>query len=147
MSLESFKDAIRQKDKIELMRLGNWGQSGRGGIPDFEPASWFDVFNEFLADDQYRQSIAERDAAHLEFIITTFDMLARANNDPKATGVYKFGTVWKTALLIKYKEASRPVSAMAEELRRRMKRRCAERTFRHHIHEARNAIFKWADPL
>lgn len=147
MSIETFKDAIKQEEEIKKLRLDNWGRSGHGGIPNFEPASWFDVFNEFLADDQHRQSIAERDAEHLEFIITTFDMLARKNEDPKAKGAYKFGTVWKTALLIKYKESGRPVSAMAEELRRRCKRRCSERTFRHHIQEARNAIFRWADPL
>jgi len=147
MSIEDFKAALNQRSDIERLRLDNWGQYGKGGYPDFEPASWFDVFNEYLPDERTRKNIAERDAQHLEDIITTFDMICRANTDPNATGVYKFGSLWCMALKIKYHEVERPVSAMAEEVRRRCKRRCATRTFQHHIQQAHQALFTWADPL
>lgn len=147
MAIEDFKKALSRRDDIERLRLENWGHWGEGGYPDFEPPSWFDVFNEYLPDERVRRNIAERDAQHLEDIITGFGLIARANDDPKATGARKYGIVWRTALKIRFHERERPLSAMAEELRRRLKRRCAERTFQHHVQEARKAVFMFADPL
>jgi len=147
MSIEAFKDALNHRQDIQGLRMDNWGQWGKGGFPDFEPASWFDVFNEFLPDERQRKNIAERDAQHLEDIITGFDLQCRNNTDSKPKGARKFGTVWCMALKIQFHERERPLSARAEEIRKRLKRPCAERTFQHHVQQAKQAVFLFADPL
>lgn len=147
MSIETFKQALAGRDKIQERRLSNWGYWGQLKIHNLDPATWTQIWNDYIRDNQIGRSIAEQDAQELEDIITGFNLIALHNDDPKAGGAKKWGHVWFTCLKIKYLDPERPVSAMAQEARIKLKRPMAERTFQHHIQKATDSVFMFAEPL
>ena len=147
MSHETFMAAIQQEEKIEDLRLQNWRYWSKGGYPDFSPAEWCEIWNGYIKDDHVTRAVTEADAQHIEDCITELYLQYLHNKDDKPFGARNWGEVWFTVLKIKYLERDRPERAMAEELRRRLKRRCAGSTFRKHAHEAKKAVFTVATSI
>lgn len=148
MSLETFLAAVEQAEELQELRLRNWVYwSHLGGYPNFNPAEWTEIWSGYVKCDRVSRAVAEQDAQHIEDVITGLYLQYLHNKDEKPYGARKWGEVWFTALMIKYYERARPEQAMAEELRRRLKRRCAGSTFRKHAKEAKNAVFTVATSI
>jgi len=121
MSIEDLRLKLSRQDEMNNLRLANWGEWGKGGIPNFEPATWTEIWRGYITDDRHFKTIIEQDAQHIEHVITTMDLICRDNTDTYATGITKYGTVWAYVLKLRFKECPRPVPAMAELVRQNLK--------------------------
>lgn len=134
------RDLMRRKleeDEIDA-RLKNWGRwlryddtLARLGLPTQSP--W--VFS-----PRKGGMIADLDAEHMEWVITC--MYCSGLDYPH---LHAF------ILRVEYAEHPEgqvpPVSQRAADVRRRFKRPCAERTYYHHLANARRAAFVLAGPM
>lgn len=131
------RDLIRKlKDQEIHARLINWGRwlrqddtFDRLGFPRFVP---------FIQAPSNSVTVADADAEHIEFVISTFAGM-------KGTR----GPLYAFILKIEYAErpghALPPPEVRAEHVRKRFNRRCGRSTYYSHLANARRAVMLWAD--
>lgn len=137
MSHESARLKKKLEDDEVSARLINWGRwlrfddtLYRLGFPHEAP---------FVFSPRKGGVIADLDAEHIEWVISSLAVSNIGN-----------GRLYAFILKVEYAEKPEgligPVSTRAEDVRRRFKRPCAERTYYHHLEKARDTIKLLADP-
>ena len=142
MSIESLHSAITRKDDIHEIRLQNWGYANQGGMPNFEPAGWLQVFKLYIKTYHVSRAIAEQDATIIGDWISTMDLICRANTDPNATGVSRYGSEYALILKMVYVEQyEKPAELLAEDVTRKLRVPCSRPTFFRRLKSAKHDLF------
>ena len=126
-----------QRDEIHV-RLINWGSWLRHdstfsklGYPSQAP---------FIFSPSKGVLIADLDAAYIEWIVSTLHMSG-----------FERGLLYAFILKVEYAERSEGkvphVSQRAKDVSRHFKRPCAERTYYHHLANAKKAVQMLAGPM
>jgi hypothetical protein len=149
MSIENLYAAVTRKDDINEIRLQNWGYWNQHNCyPDFEPAGWMDLLKLYIKTFHVSRAIAEQDAMLLADTISTMDMICRANTDPSATGVMRWGTEYALVLKMVYVEAyEKPAALLAEDVTRKLNVPCSRPTFFRRLKQAKHDLFVLAPSL
>ena len=132
------------KEELELIeaRLVNWALFLRhGGIPALSFITWPQIMKQFWGDPGNGAALTnEIDAMYLADIISTMDIAGRE-------GRWEKGDLYAFILKIEYIEIGRPVEERARHVRTKFKRRCGERTYYHHLANAKTAVHSFAEPI
>ena len=129
------------KAKAEvLLRLANWSLwSQTGGYPNLNMPSFVEIMSEYFPAD-WRDVAYDRDAQHIEDIITTLDIAGR-NWDG-------WGDVYRLILKMEYLERGAPLEVKTNNVKRRFQfRKYSQRSYERHWHLAKMAVFLWAEPI
>lgn len=126
------------RDEISL-RLVNWGLWSRtGGIPNLNYPAWIDIMRDYFPADT-RITPDSNDAEIIENVISTLNIAGR-----RGMG---WGEVYQFILKMEYVEYGRPQSLKADHVRYKFKHPCSMRTYRYHLHGAKEAVYKFSGPL
>lgn len=120
------------------IRLVNWARwCNAGGMVKLGYPGWYDLYKGYLPRRNAGRSIAEADAMHLEYIISTMDYCGRRDPD-----TFKWWALWAYVIKLDYLWSDRPVELRAELVKFKFKkRRVAKRTYHNYCYRAREAIF------
>lgn len=138
MAYEKLADKLNMEEiHMRLVNWGNWlrwdSTIARLGYPDQSP---------FVFSPRRGQMIADLDAIHIEWIVST--MYISRQFSP-------MGHLYAFILRVEYAERSdssaRARAHLADDVSRRFKIRCAERTFRHHLLNAKKTLAALAGPI
>ncbi len=130
----------KEAEDIVLGRLVNWGiWSKVGGYPNLGTPSYIQIMRDYFPSDDDRITPNNKDAEHIENIITSLDIAGR-----RGLG---WGDVYRLIYKMEFVEYPRPQSAKAEHIRAAFNHPCSERTYRYHWSRAKRIIHFMADPL
>ena len=132
---------LKDEQECRLINWGNWARSGSNPGLDF--TTWGEVLKQYLGERQNSVTINEIDAMKLEHVISTLDMSGRDG--------FGWGELWSAVLRIEYverHEGQQPAQEQkAKDVSRKFKRPCSSRTYRHHMYNAKRAVFSLVDPI
>jgi hypothetical protein len=130
----------READQLITSRLLNWGLwSNIGGFPDLGTPAFIEIMKEYFPQDT-RITPNSIDAEHIEEVISSLEVGTRS-------GIINNGSLYSFVLRLEYLEYDRPRSLKCEHVRRKHGRKCSERTFRYHLHNAKKAVNYLCNPL
>lgn len=133
--------AEKQQTHARLINWGRWlkydNTFAKLGYPKHAP---------FVFIPYKGKMIADLDAEHIEFIVSTLAVAGR--NSPE---LCRDGLLHSFILKIEYgetiREKKRPVADRAEDVRRRFNRPCSEKTYYYHLARAKRAVRLLAGPV
>ena len=149
MSVHDLYKAVNRTDSIQEVRLQNWGYWNQvGAYPDFEPAGWLKIFKLYIKNYQVSRAIAEQDAMLIADWVSTMDLICRANDDPNASGVKRWGSQYALILKMVYVEQyEKPAELLAEDVTRKLHVPCSRPTFFRRLKSAKHDLFMLAPSL
>lgn len=134
-------DEAKLKRKLQLeevdARLINWGRwlrhddtFARLGFPSQSP--W--VFS-----PRKGSMVADLDAEHIEWVVSS------RMKEAKCPELYSY--ILRVEYAYKATESTPPVSLRAKYVREHFNKSCAERTYYHHLNNAKYAVFQYAGEI
>jgi len=130
-----------EDDEVITARLINWGLWTRGGFPRFEATSYACLWKAYFPQRGVRITTNDLDAEHIEYIVSSLEMGARSGEITGPVAIYPL------VLKLEYTEHERPRELKAEHIRRKHDIKCSERTFRYHLHRAKEAVHLLSGPI
>ena len=127
-------------EKEILARLNNWALwSSIGGFPNLDPPAYVEVMSEYFPSE-HRSTPYDKDAEHLEHIISTLDIAGRNGQG--------WGDIYRFILKQEFLEHERPQILKAQNVKRWLRvESYTQRTYRNHWYAAKKAVFMYADPI
>ena len=123
-----------------IARLTNWGIWSRiGGFPKLGTPAYVEIMRDYFPSGDDHITPNNKDAEHIEEIITTLDIAGRHG--------LGWGDIYRLIFKMEFVEHGRPQSVKADHIRWKFKQPCSERTYRYHWYRAKKVIYFLADPL
>ena len=130
-----------EAEEIITARLINWGLWNKGGYPSLGTPAYVEIMRDYFPQRMVKMTPNNLDAEHIEWVVSSLELGARNGKIGGAVGIYPL------VLKLEFIEYERPRELKAEHVRRKHDRPCSERTFRYHLHRAKEVVNMLSSPL